>query len=121
MDEKRSGFLSCVSETWVLIISSQFKEKEKCDEQTSASPAASEPVASQDSAWSAFVEAAPACLLGGGMVFVMYILPVLLVQRWPWLRIQKQKPSAQGPDVLEELLGEVRLLRMAVEKLAGQG
>ena len=55
------------------------------------------------------------------MVFVMYILPVLLERRWPWLRIQKQKPSVQGPDVLEELLGEVRLLRIAVEKLAGQG
>jgi hypothetical protein len=55
------------------------------------------------------------------VVFVFLVLPAVMDQRWPWLRIQKQKPSVQGPDVLGELLGEVRLLRLAVEKLAGQG
>ena len=117
MDEKRSVPLSCASRVWELIISSQTKEK--CDKQTSVSPADPQMIASQDSRLSVFVENAGACILGAGMVFVLFVLPQAMEQRWPWLRIQKQNPSVPGPDVIEELLGEVRLLRLAVEKLAG--
>ena len=76
-------------------------------------------VASQDSRLTVFIENAGRCILGAGMVFVLFVLPQAMEQRWPWLRIQSQKPSVPGPDVLEELLGELRLLRLAVEKLAG--
>jgi hypothetical protein len=104
---------------WVLMFFSQTKEKG--DKQTLVSPAASKSVAPQESRFSTFLECAQYGLLGAGVVFVFLVLPAVMDQRWPWLRLQKQKPSVQGPDVLGELLGEVRLLRLAVEKLAGQG
>ena len=45
----------------------------------------------------------------------MFIVPYLIMR---WLEIG-QDPFVRKPKVLEELLGEVRLLRLAVEKLAG--
>jgi len=57
-------------------------------------------------------------LLGFGSFLYFGVLPDAEKKR-----IQRelvQEASLEGPKVLAELLGEVRLLRLAVEKLAGQ-
>jgi hypothetical protein len=46
----------------------------------------------------------------------MFIVPYLIMR---WLELG-QDPFVRKPKVLEELLEEVRLLRLAVEKPAGQ-
>ena len=113
MDEKRSGLLSCVSGVWVLMICSQIEEK--CDKQTSVPPATPKHVTSQDPSFREIITSAGGGILGFAVVFGMFIVPYLIMR---WLEIG-QDPFVRKPKVLEELLGEVRLLRLAVEKLAG--
>ena len=113
MDEKRSGSLSCVFRAWVLIFSSQTKEK--CDKQTSVPPATPKHVTSQDPSFREIITSAGGGILGFAVVFGMFIVPYLIMR---WLEIG-QDPFVRKPKVLEELLGDVRLLRLAVEKLAG--
>ena len=54
--------------------------------------------------------------MGFAVVGGMLVVPPYLIMRW--LEIG-QDPFVRKPKVLEELLGDVRLLRLAVEKLAG--
>lgn len=48
----------------------------------------------------------------------MFILPE--IKKDKIRRELAQQAKVDGPKVLAELLGEVRLLRLAVEKVAGQ-
>jgi hypothetical protein len=48
----------------------------------------------------------------------LFILPE--IKKDKIRRESAQQATVDGPKVLAELLGEVRLLRLAVEKLAGQ-
>jgi hypothetical protein len=114
MDEKRSGSLSCVSGIWVLTICSQIKEK--CDKQTPVPPAAPKPVTSQYPSFREHITSAGGGILGAAVVCGMFIVPYLIMR---WLELG-QDPFVRKPKVLEELLEEVRLLRLAVEQLAGQ-
>jgi len=57
-------------------------------------------------------------LLGSGSFIYFVVLPAGEENRIR--RVSAQQATVDGPKVLAELLGEVRLLRLAVEKLAGQ-
>lgn len=115
MDEKRSGSLSCVSGVWVLMICSQIKEK--CDKQTPVPPATPEPVVtSQYPSFREHIMSAGGGILSAAAVCGMFIVPYLIMR---CLELG-QDPFVRKPKVLEELLEEVRLLRLAVEEIAGQ-
>jgi hypothetical protein len=57
-------------------------------------------------------------LLGIGSFVYLFILPE--IKKDKIRRELAQQAKVDGPKVLAELLGEVRLLRLAVEKVAGQ-
>lgn len=56
-------------------------------------------------------------ILGFGSFVYFIVLPGAEENRTR--RVLAQQATVDGPKVLAELLGEVRLLRLAVEKLAG--
>jgi hypothetical protein len=57
-------------------------------------------------------------LLGIGSFIYFGVLPD--AEKYRMQRELAQQAKVDGPKVLAEMLGEVRLLRLAVEKLAGQ-